>query len=148
MPYYAVFSHVADRLRIFKLKSGKYTEEIGHGDRLWIPEAGLWLGAWRGIYNGADRLWLRWYDAEGNLIPTNAERAEQERARAEQESAIAEMERQRAEQERLRAEQERLRADQEKLRAEQANLELARERERAERMAEMLRQMGKDPDQI
>ena len=134
VPYYAIFSRVADRLRIFKLNGGSYTEVIGHGDRLWIPEAGLGLGVWRGVYKGPEPLWLRWYDAEGNLIPTNAERAEQERARAEQEQQ--------------RAEQERQRAEQERQRAEQSQLELARERKRAERLAEMLRQMGKDPDQI
>ncbi|MGH9752483.1 MAG: Uma2 family endonuclease [Blastocatellia bacterium] len=118
-PYYVIFSRIADRLRVFKLKGGSYTEEIGHGDRLWIPEAGLWLGVWRGVYKEAERLWLRWYDAQGALIPTNAERAEQERQRAEQE----------------------------RQRAEQARIELACERERSKRLAEMLRRMGKDPDQ-
>ncbi len=176
VPYYVVFSRTADRMRVFKLNGGSYTEVIGHGDRLWIPEAGLWLGLWRGIYKGPERLWLRWYDAEGDLIPTNAERAEQECQRAEQERLRAEQECQRAEQERLRAEQERLRAEQEcqraeqerlraeqerlraeqerqyaeqeRRRAEQAQSELDRARERSERLAEMLRQMGKDPDQI
>ncbi|MGG6264646.1 Uma2 family endonuclease [Leptolyngbya sp. AN03gr2] len=49
--------------------------------------------------------------------------------------------RDRADQERFRADQERLRADQEQLRAEQ-------ERQRADRLAEYLRSMGVDPDQI
>lgn len=141
VPYYAVFSRVADRMRIFRLNGGGYTEVAGHGNRFWIPEAGLGLGVWRGVYKGVDRLWLRWYDAQGNWIPTNAERAEQERLHAEQEQLRAEKESQRAEMESQRAEQERLRA-------EQAQMELARERERAERLAEMLRQLGKDPDRI
>ncbi|PLZ93563.1 hypothetical protein CI593_02295 [Fischerella thermalis CCMEE 5194] len=34
----------------------------------------------KGNYQGIDRLWLRWYDVNGNWIPTSAE---QERQRAE-----------------------------------------------------------------
>ncbi len=120
VPYYAVFSRVADRLRIFKLNGGGYTEVIGHGDRFWIPEAGLGLGVWRGIYKGPERLWLRWYDAQGAWIPTSEERAEQERQRAERLEERAERLEERAEQ----------------------------ERQRAEHMAEMLRQLGVDPDQL
>lgn len=40
----------------------------------------LGLGLWQGNYQGIDRLWLRWYDVNGNWIPTSAE---QERQRAE-----------------------------------------------------------------
>jgi Uma2 family endonuclease len=176
VPYYAVFGRVADRLRIFRLNGGGYTEVIGHGDRFWIPEAGLGLGVWRGVYKGPERLWLRWYDANGDWIPTNAERVEQERQiaewekqraeqerqiarrekqradqqrqRAEQEQQRAEQQRQRAEQQRQRAEQEHERAEQEHERAEQAQLNLAAERKRAERLAELLRQMGEDPDRL
>jgi hypothetical protein len=45
--------------------------------------------------------WLRWWDAEGNLLLWGFERAEQEAQRAEQEAQRAEQEAQRAE--RLRA---------------------------------------------
>jgi Uma2 family endonuclease len=120
VPYYVVFSRAAERMRVFKLNGERYTEAIGHGDRLWIPEAGLWLGVWRGVYQKFERPWLRWQDAQGVLIPTNAERLEKES----------------------------LRLEQERLRVEQSQIELARERERSERLAEMLRQMGQDPDQV
>ncbi|MGH9831812.1 MAG: Uma2 family endonuclease [Blastocatellia bacterium] len=148
VPYYAVFSRVADRLRIFKLNGGSYTEVVGHGDRFWLPEAGLGLGVWRGVYKGPERLWLRWYDAQGNWIPTNAERFEQERERAEQERERAEAARKHAEQERERAEQERERAKLAQLQLAQERQRAEAERERAERLAEMLRQLGKDPDQL
>jgi hypothetical protein len=72
----------------------------GHSGRVWIAEAGLWLGLWQGHYHGGeDRLWLRWFDAQGNWILIGDERAEH----AEQ---------------------------------------------RAERLAEQLRQLGQDPDGI
>ena len=54
---------------------------------LWIEELGLWLGAWRGKYRGYTRVWLRFYDAQGRLVPTGEEaearRAKKEARRAE-----------------------------------------------------------------
>lgn len=47
--------------------------------QIWIPVLELSLGLWQGEFQGIDRLWLRWYDADGNLIPTEAE-AERKRA--------------------------------------------------------------------
>ena len=74
----------------------------------------LGLALWEGLYEGKRDTWLRWCDAQGQVIPTGAERAEQEAARAEREAARAEQEaaaRQHAEAElaRLRAELARLR---------------------------------------
>jgi hypothetical protein len=40
---------------------------------VWIPELDLGLGLWQGAFQGIERLWLRWYDAQGNWIPTEAE---------------------------------------------------------------------------
>ena len=52
-----------------------------------MPNLELGLGLWQGAYQGIERLWLRWYDANGNWIPTPEEeqniRAEQEYERAE-----------------------------------------------------------------
>jgi len=112
VPYYVVFSRYSDRMRAFTLQAGHYRELSLADARLWIPELELGLGLWSGTYAGITRQWLRWYDAEGNWIATDAERAEQEHQRAEQEHQRAEQERQRAEQERQRAEHlaERLRA--------------------------------------
>ncbi len=46
------------------------------------PALELGLGVWQGEYRGIERSWLRWYDARGNWVPTDFERAEQERQRA------------------------------------------------------------------
>ncbi|MEH1829787.1 MAG: hypothetical protein V7L22_31385 [Nostoc sp.] len=45
----------------------------------WLTEVELGLCLWEGAYEGKRDVWLRWCDAEGNVIPTGAERAEQER---------------------------------------------------------------------
>jgi Uma2 family endonuclease len=123
---------------------------------LWCETLGLWLGTWEGRIRREPATgsccWLRFYDAEGNLVLLPEEQAEQERvkaeqeyARAEQEFARAEQERARAEQEYARAEQEFARAEQERARAEQAEARLAQERER---LRERLRASGIDPDEV
>ena len=127
VPYYAVFSRESTELRIFQLTGARYEEVTGHDGRFWIAEAGLGLGLWQGRYQGQERLWLRWFDAQGNWIPTADERAEQERR--EKDAAF-------------------LRETQLRHRAEQAEQAAEQERRRAERFAELLRQLGQDPDQV
>jgi hypothetical protein len=70
----------------------------------WLPVLGLGLTLWRGRFENCESLWLRWCDRQGRVIPTGAERAEQERDRAEQERERAEQEREQADHQRLRAE--------------------------------------------
>lgn len=55
-----------------------------------IPQMGVELGIWRGVYKGVKLPWLRWWDAEGKLLPTPEERADQEAQRADQETQRAE----------------------------------------------------------
>ena len=61
-----------------------------------IPQMGVELGIWRGVYKGVKLPWLRWWDAESNLLPTPEERAEQETRRADQEAQRADQEAQRS----------------------------------------------------
>ncbi|MEG4284096.1 Uma2 family endonuclease [Microcoleus sp. A006_D1] len=97
IPYYVVFSRYTNRLRAFKLDGARYEELELSDSRLWMPEIDLGLGLWQGDYLGVDRLWLRWYDSEGNWIPTPEERAEQAQELAQQEGERADQEQQRAE---------------------------------------------------
>ncbi|WP_293062193.1 MULTISPECIES: Uma2 family endonuclease [unclassified Moorena] len=120
IPYYVVFDRYENQLRVFQLIVTQYQEAELSEPKFWIPELELGLGVWQGKYQETEGLWLRWYDGAGNWIPTSAERAEQERQRAEQE-------RQRAEQEHQRAEQE---------------------SQRAKRLAEKLRTLGINPDDL
>lgn len=140
IPYYVVFSRYDNRVRAFRLVGGHYQEQNldASNPRIWIPELDLGLGLWEGEFDGIERLWLRWYDAQGNWALTEAEhqqqRAERQRQRAVQEQQRAEQEQQRAEQQQQRAEQEQQRAEQEQQRAEQ-------EQQRADIAEDQLRQV-------
>jgi len=80
VPVYAVFSRYTNRLRVFALNAGHYQELELSDSRVWIADLSLGLGLWQGEFQGIDRLWLRWYDVDGNWILTEAE---QQRQRAE-----------------------------------------------------------------
>jgi Uma2 family endonuclease len=110
IPYYIIFSKYTNELRVFRLIRNRYREQVLNGGKFWIPELELSIGLWLGCYQGCSRLWLRWYDVNGNLVLT-PEESERERA---------ELERQRAES----------------------------ERERANRLADRLRAMGINPDEL
>lgn len=98
VPYYVVFSRYTNRLRFFQLVGGHYQELAVDVDapRAWVPELELGIGRWPGEFEGIERLWLRWYDEQGNWILTDTEQ----------------------------------------------------QRQRAQRLAERLRQAGIDPDEI
>lgn len=110
-------------LQIFVLRGGKY--------ELWedwyLPEVGIGLTFWRGVYEKKEDTYLRWRHRDGNLLPTGLELADREAERASRESERAAHEAERAEQE--------------------AQVRQAAER-RAEMLAAKLREMGLNPDQI
>jgi hypothetical protein len=104
--FYVVFD------RWNKLKGGILRAWVLHGEG-YVPLDGppftlqgldLQLGLWDGDFEGIASTYLRWYDRDGNLLPTGHERAERERQNAERERQSAEKERQNAEKERLRRE--------------------------------------------
>jgi Uma2 family endonuclease len=57
-----------------------------------VEELGLWLGTWKGQYQGYEAVWLRFYDADGRLVPIHGEAAEQRAEAAEQRAEAAEAE--------------------------------------------------------
>ncbi len=76
VPYYAVFSRYTNRLRGFRLVGGRYQEQVLDAERpcFWIPELQVGLAFWQGELDGVERRWLRWRDAAGDWILTEAER--------------------------------------------------------------------------
>jgi hypothetical protein len=122
-------------LQVFELHVGMYVAL----DRPWLDTVGLGLVEWEGAFEGMRGRWLRWHTRGGQLLPTGAERAENEKARAENEKARAENEKARAENEKARAENEKARAENEKARADDAEA-------RALRLAARLRELGIDPN--
>ena len=84
--YYVVFDplrQMGDELRVFRLSGGRYERQ----GRLWFPELGLGMTLWEGEFEWVRGRWLRWTDAQGELIPTGKERADQEAAVRRQEAA-------------------------------------------------------------
>ena len=127
VPYYIVFDRYTDELKAYALTAGSYQELDVSESKIWMPQLELGLGLWSGEYDGISRKWLRWYDAEGNWILTPSEELEAERERA----AVV--------REELETEQQRAAVVQEELEA---------ERSRSQRLSELLRSQGIDPDSI
>ena len=83
--YYAIYDPAgavqSEPLRVFVLRDKSYTPCSPE----WLPVLGLGLTLWRGPFENWDTVWLRWCDRQGRVIPTGAERADQERERADHE---------------------------------------------------------------
>ncbi|MEL7357328.1 MAG: Uma2 family endonuclease [Cyanobacteria bacterium J06634_6] len=150
VPYYVVFDplqQIQDEpnmngalLRVWTLTSGRYVEltpdegiaEVGQS--VWLETVGLGLTLWEGEFEEkVSRMWLRWCDRQGRILPTGIERADTEQQRADTEQQRADTEQQRADTEQQRADTEQQRAD--------------TEQQRANRLAERLRSLGIDPDE-
>ncbi len=86
IPYYAIYEVQKEQVEVYHLQDNAY-QMIAANDRghYAIPPMGVELGIWQGMYQNMEAPWLRWWDAEGNLLLAGDERAEQERQRAEQE---------------------------------------------------------------
>ncbi|MFZ4727658.1 MAG: Uma2 family endonuclease [Pseudanabaena sp.] len=96
VPYYVVYDRYENNLRVFQLFGLRYAAIALSENRFWLEELEMGLGLWQGVYQGAEGLWLRWYDQSG-WLPTPVEQAKTESQRAEAESQRAESESQRAE---------------------------------------------------
>ncbi|MCZ8190505.1 MAG: Uma2 family endonuclease, partial [Microcystis sp. LE19-338.1B] len=103
-------------------------------NRVWLPEIGLALGYEQGEHIAWVREWLYWYDQSGNRYLTA-----EERARA---AALI------AQQERLIAQQERLAKQEAEEIAAQAGLAKQEAEQKAQRLAERLRALGINPDEV
>lgn len=83
VPYYIVYEREQDYFRAFQFDESGYQELEIRNQELWLEELGLGLRLWQGSHKGIERLWLRFYDESGNLIPTEAEEMERERQEKE-----------------------------------------------------------------
>lgn len=106
VPYYTIFDPANGQLEMYHLnESQRYQLEQPNAEgRYWIPQMQLFLGVWSGTRENRTGDWLRWWNAQGELLLWGLELAQQERQRADTEQQRAETERQRAETERQRAE--------------------------------------------
>lgn len=119
--YYAIHDPERRTLEVLELVRGRYAPvPPTPAGRFPIPALEIELGVWDGEYQGYEAAWLRAWDPDGNLIPTAEDRTAAERERAD-------AERQRA----------------------TVSQHLADiERQRADRLAAKLRELGLDPDAV
>ena len=87
-PEYFCYDPDSEELIGWRLSAGRYRPlEPNERGWLWSEELELWLGKWQGEFQREQAVWLRFYDREGNLIPTEAEAARQRAEAAETELA-------------------------------------------------------------
>ena len=131
IPFYVIFDGFRDNLEAYHLLDGRYAKmqpnQRGHYA---IAPMGVELGLI--LENGVS--WLRWWDESGNLLLTGDERAVQAEAIADQQKLIAD--------------QERLAKQQADAILAQATLAQQQLEQKAQRLAERLRALGYDPEDV
>jgi Uma2 family endonuclease len=84
IPFYAIYEVEKAAVEVYELVGNHYCKlapnRRGHYP---ISAIGVELGIWQGREANQDLPWLRWWDLDGNLLPTGDERAEQEKQRAD-----------------------------------------------------------------
>jgi Uma2 family endonuclease len=73
VPNYVIYDRYTRTLRAFRLENNRYQERSLSEARVWLPELGLGLGLWQGVYDDVPGEWLRWYSESGDWILTEAE---------------------------------------------------------------------------
>lgn len=72
-------------LQVFALTVGQYRELTTP----WLEALNIGLTLWEGVFEGQTGTWLRWCDRDHQVVPTGAERTEQEKQRADAANARA-----------------------------------------------------------
>jgi Uma2 family endonuclease len=141
--YYVIFDphNFYNRPAPFEIFSKTDDDEYIPYNSRFFRELGLGLTLWEGIYEQMSAPWLRWCDEDGDLIPTGREAREMEQERTDYEKSRANKAQRLAEVEQRRGETEQRRAKTEQRRAETAET-------RAHALAEKLRALGINPDEV
>lgn len=82
--FYGIYEVRKASVEVYHLIENRFellsANERGHYP---ITPLGVELGIWQGQYQNMELPWLRWWDLDGKLLLTGAERAERERQRAD-----------------------------------------------------------------
>jgi Uma2 family endonuclease len=75
VPHYIVFNKRDRSLRYFQLIDSAYQEQsiATSNPRIWLPDLNIGLAIWQGQFEGMPKSWLRWCDANGDLLLTDTE---------------------------------------------------------------------------
>jgi hypothetical protein len=142
VPVYVIFYPDLGLLELYNLTAGRYVlEQPNVEGRHWIAALGLFLGPWRGWKENREGYWLRWWDERELILPWATEKVAQ--ALSEKEQAVSEKEQALSEKEQALSEKEQALSEKEQLQQ-----QAALDKQRADRLAELLRSQGLDPDAI
>jgi len=88
--FYGIYEVTKGSVELYHLIENRY-QLVPANERAHYPIAqlGVELGIWQGRYQNVELPWLRWWDSQGNLLLSGAERAQQERQRADREQERA-----------------------------------------------------------
>jgi Uma2 family endonuclease len=138
--FYCIYDPITEILEVFELSGGRFRpvrpNERGHFP---IPPLEVEIGLQRATFAGLTFAWVRFFDNEGRLLPTQGERANDEAKRADDEAKRADDEAKRADDEAKRADDEAKRADDEAKRAEQLEKD-------KQKLLKKLLELGIDPN--
>jgi len=123
---YDPFSHVFEGYDLDPRRQAYVPKTPLASGQLRCEQLGLLLGKARGTLYAVTTEWLRWFDADGRLLPMPSEQANAEQARADTAEQRTREAAHRADQEAHRADQEAHRADQTQARLDAALAELER----------------------
>ncbi|WP_448265058.1 Uma2 family endonuclease [Nostoc sp. DSM 114159] len=121
VPFYGIYEFSKAAIEVYHLVDGRYQQltanERGHYE---ISLMGVELGIWEGQYGNTIAPWLRWWDAQGNLLLTGEEKSQLLAPQLEQEQEKSQL----------------------------LTSQLEQEQQKAQRLAERLRQLGINPDEV
>jgi hypothetical protein len=98
VPYYGIFEPESGDFQVYLLgESGSYDRlPIDESGRYWIEPMQLSIAAWKGFRQNRISWWLRWWDADGQILPWANEKIAAKDQHIEILEQQAEAERQRA----------------------------------------------------
>ncbi|MGH7224338.1 MAG: Uma2 family endonuclease, partial [Gemmataceae bacterium] len=89
--YYAIYEFDPGHVEVYQMVGWDFqalaANERGHYP---IAPLGIELGIWEGVYKNVPLPWLRCWDSEGQLLPIDSERADEEKRRADEQKRRAE----------------------------------------------------------
>jgi len=98
--YYVIFDPLAyilpSTFLVYQLVDGAYVPLTSKNKQIWFKDLNIGLKVVHGIYEKMTADWLRWCDANGNVLHTGLEKSEIEKKRADTERNRADIEKKRA----------------------------------------------------
>ncbi len=141
VPYYGIFEPLSGDFQVYKLgETGSYARlPIEESGRYWIEPMQLSIAAWKGKRQNRMGYWLRWWDADGKILPWANEVKDQQQAALDQQQVTID-------QQQVELEQRQVELNQQQTTIEQQQADLEEARERADRLAAQIKALGIDPE--